>query len=128
MAYEEEFSMNQLLKHLLNSGEFQKHPDKCPNCGLSLREALHIGKFGCSECYDAFSQYVPQVIERVQAGNLEHVGQQPFKSQEKIALKKRIEALEEKLQQLIEVQNFEEAVNVRDEIKVLKEGGDTHVE
>ncbi|MGL6146675.1 MAG: UvrB/UvrC motif-containing protein [Macrococcoides caseolyticum] len=39
-----------------------------------------------------------------------------------------MEALEEKLQQLIEVQNFEEAVNVRDEIKVLKEGGDTHVE
>lgn len=128
MAYEEEFSMNQLLKHLLNSGEFQTKPDKCSNCGLTLREVLHIGKFGCSECYSTFSQYVPQIIERVQAGNLEHVGQKPFKSQEKIALRKRIESLEEKLQQLIEVQNFEEAVHVRDEIKALKESGDTHVE
>lgn len=130
MPYEEEFSMNQLLKHLLNSGEFQAAhtPDKCPNCGLTLREALHIGKFGCHECYNTFSDYVPQVIERVQAGNLQHIGVTPHKSQEKIALKKKIEALEERLQSLVEKQAFEEAVGVRDEIRALKEGGDTHAE
>lgn len=126
MQYEEEFSMNQLLKHLLNSGEFKAAttPEKCPNCGLSLREALHIGKFGCHECYTAFSDYVPQIIERVQAGNLQHIGVTPEKSQEKIVLKKKIEALEAKLKQLVDEQAFEEAVNVRDEIKALKESGD----
>ncbi|WP_414042125.1 UvrB/UvrC motif-containing protein [Macrococcus animalis] len=130
MQYEEEFSMNQLLKHLLNSGEFHAAhtPDKCPNCGLTLREALHIGKFGCHECYNTFSDYVPQVIERVQAGNLQHVGVTPHKSQEKIALKKKIEALENKLKILVDTQAFEEAVVVRDEIRALKEGGDTNVE
>lgn len=121
---EEEFTMNQLLKHLLASGELNQRPEVCPKCGLTLREALHIGKFGCSTCYTTFSAYVPQIVERVQAGNHQHVGQAPLKSAEKIARRKKLEELELKLQQLVEEQAFEEAVIIRDEIKALKEAGD----
>ncbi|GGB11295.1 hypothetical protein ERX37_10245 [Macrococcus hajekii] len=119
---DEEFTMNQLLKHLLR--EEQVEP-VCPNCGLALREALHIGKFGCHTCYETFSDYVPQIVERVQAGNQNHIGQAPLKSAEKIQRKKRIEALELKLQSLVDEQAFEEAVIVRDEIKALKESGES---
>lgn len=118
---EEEFTMNQLLKHLLASGELVQHETTCPNCGLSLREALHIGKFGCATCYETFSGHVPQIVERVQAGNHQHVGRAPKKSAEKLARKKQLEELEARLQQLVEAQAFEEAVVVRDEIKALKE-------
>ncbi|TDM00902.1 UvrB/UvrC motif-containing protein [Macrococcus carouselicus] len=119
---DDEFTMNQLLKHLLR--EEQTEP-VCPDCGLTLREALHIGKFGCHTCYSTFSEYVPQIVERVQAGNHKHVGQAPLKSAEKIQRKKRIEELGVKLQELVEEQAFEEAVIVRDEIKALKERGES---
>lgn len=123
---DEEFTMNQLLKHLLASTNRQERQEACPNCGMTLRESVHIGKFGCSECYEAFSEYVPQIVERVQAGNHEHVGSAPLKSASKINLKRKIEALEVELQQLITEQNFEQAAVIRDEIKVLKESGEPH--
>ncbi|KAA1039417.1 UvrB/UvrC motif-containing protein [Macrococcus equipercicus] len=118
---EEEFTMNQLLKHLLASSELNGRQEPCPNCGLTLRESLHIGKFGCSKCYSTFQAYLPRIVERVQAGNQKHVGKAPLKSAEKIARRKKIEELELKLQELVELQDFEQAVHVRDEIKALKE-------
>ncbi|TDM12036.1 UvrB/UvrC motif-containing protein [Macrococcus lamae] len=118
---EDEFTMNQLLKHLLASGEMTGRQEVCPNCGLTLRESLHIGKFGCNTCYETFEAYLPRIVERVQAGNQKHVGKAPLKSAEKIARKKKIETLEQQLKELVDNQNFEQAVHVRDEIKALKE-------
>ncbi|RXK17721.1 UvrB/UvrC motif-containing protein [Macrococcus sp. DPC7161] len=123
MNQEEEFSMHQILKQLLNNGEIQitNAPVKCPQCELTLREVMHIGKFGCHQCYDTFKEHVPQIVSRVQAGNVTHVGKQPKKSQAKILKKREIERLEQELQILVEQQAFEKAVVIRDQIKALKE-------
>ncbi|MDN6260871.1 MAG: UvrB/UvrC motif-containing protein, partial [Staphylococcus simulans] len=61
------------------------------------------------------------IVRRVQGGQFEHVGKTPVSSQHKLALKKKIEAKNKYLQELIEQQAFEEAAVVRDEIKALQE-------
>ena len=36
------------------NGVYRNSSAKCPNCGMSYDDFRRGGKFGCSECYEAF--------------------------------------------------------------------------
>lgn len=111
--------------------EYQEHQDnfeevafkeekRCPSCHMTLKDIAHVGKFGCANCYATFKDDIIDIVRRVQGGQFEHVGKTPHSSHKKIALKRKIEEKNEYLKKLVEIQDFEEAAIVRDEIKALK--------
>lgn len=88
----------------------------CPQCNITLIEILNLGKVGCGNCYDYFNKELSPVIHAVQAGNLRHQGKSPkvFKQI------KDIKILEEKMNNIIKEEKYEEAAKIRDLIKELK--------
>lgn len=94
---------------------------QCSHCGLTYQEFRNKGKFGCSHCYEAFELYLNPIFKRVHSGNNRHVGKIPKRAGGKLHMQREIEQLKDRLQQLIQSENFEEAAKVRDEIKRLSE-------
>nr|WP_106781884.1 UvrB/UvrC motif-containing protein [Lysinibacillus timonensis] len=89
----------------------------CPSCGFTFRQFLNQGKLGCPQCYETFSNKLPQVLTKIQAGT-KHSGKTPGSSKNRqLQLKKQIETTREQLQLAIVEERFEDAAKLRDEIK-----------
>lgn len=81
------FSINNLLAGLLNmesniqqtkANAFPKTEERrCPHCHRSYKEFVHIGKFGCAECYKTFNEQLNPILKRVHSGNTAHIGKIP---------------------------------------------------
>ncbi|SDJ71341.1 UvrB/UvrC motif-containing protein [Salimicrobium halophilum] len=133
MNYEEEsFSLNDLLSGLFhmegsnNSQVFKESKQaksglQCPTCGLTYQEFTRVGKFGCATCYETFDERLDPILRRVHSGNTRHHGKVPKRIGGDLGVRKDIEKHREKLHQLIQDEEFEEAANIRDEIKKLEE-------
>ena len=93
----------------------------CPLCGANFAHIAQSGKIGCGECYSAFKAELEPTVIKIH-GRAKHIGKVPKNLESKISLKRKLDELNIKLKNLIEVQNFEEAVLVRDEINNLSQG------
>ncbi|MDC3417765.1 UvrB/UvrC motif-containing protein [Aquibacillus salsiterrae] len=138
VSYDEEaYSLHDLLSGLFNfsspsvkQNSFVHTQGKtCEKCGMSYSDFTRIGKFGCAECYHTFEDHLNPIFRRVHSGNTTHHGKIPKRIGVDINLKKTLTGYKEKLQQLIEGEEFEEAAKVRDKIKSLEKdlsrnGGD----
>ena len=132
MAGSNAFSIHNLLSGFLNFEQLsgQRGDDnfpgdiQCPKCGLTYNEFAKVGKFGCAECYDAFSERLDPVLRKVHAGNTAHTGKIPKRTGKTISIKKKIQSLKEELQRLIEKEEFEKAAIIRDNIRALEKGGE----
>ena len=102
---------------------------KCNVCNMSYDEFVTKGKFGCSNCYDVFSEKIDPILKRLH-GNNRHVGRKGkiSKIQESKEINNdetlkncddetKIRNLKNNLKQLIKEEKYEEAAKVRDEIK-----------
>lgn len=105
-------SMNQTIKQ-------QKKLIRCDTCGLTYSQFRKIGRFGCSSCYNHFSDQLDPLLKRVH-GNAVHVGKIPKISGGKIKYKRQIKDLKVELQTKIDHEEFEEAAKLRDEIRSLE--------
>ncbi|TSI10996.1 UvrB/UvrC motif-containing protein [Lysinibacillus sp. BW-2-10] len=90
---------------------------QCPQCGYTFRQFLNEGKLGCSQCYETFSNKLPQVLTKIQAGT-KHIGKSPGRpTNDHTRIKKQIETTREQLLLAISEERFEDAAKLRDEIK-----------
>lgn len=94
---------------------------KCSKCDLTFTEFRRIGKFGCAICYETFSNRLDSVFRRVHSGNTIHHGKIPKRKGGHLHVKKEIDELKKELTQLITDENFEEAAEIRDRIRALRE-------
>ena len=124
---QEPMSIQQFLSQWL-TGESAQHQTRevqtmpeCPGCGLTFQRFLEIGKFGCPTCYDTFRERLPKVFGKLHSGSTTHEGKVPASFNEKVTIKKKIESLRAHMQDAIQVENFEEAAVLRDEIKEWKQ-------
>jgi len=97
-----------------------KTTTKCPNCGLSYEEFGRTGRLGCAECYEAFSKLLMPLIKRVQHAT-QHIGKRPSRLAPALRTGQDVRELENRLQKLIQQEEFEEAARLRDQIKQLEE-------
>lgn len=121
------FSVNDLLSGILkfgnnyelnSSGSFEnKSPIRCEQCSMTIQQFAKVGRFGCVGCYDAFSEQLKPILKRLHGGNLTHNGKIPARIGGDMHIRKQIEVLKNKLQELISREEFEEAALVRDEIR-----------
>jgi len=102
----------------------------CPNCGMSYGDFRKIGRFGCSQCYDAFREQVTPLLKRIH-GTPSHSGKHPgvvvVETPERTASpkasvrpKSELRQLKDRLQKAVQNEEFEEAARLRDKIKELE--------
>lgn len=131
---EEPLSLQQFITNWFGAPvqQFQQkqkqQPISCSNCGFTYRQFLKHGKFGCSECYNAFSEQLPAIFEKLH-GSTTHTATYDIERTNDEKVMQQIEALREDIQQAIAQERFEDAAAIRDQIKALEislQGGASH--
>lgn len=135
------FSINNLLAGLLNMQNsfqptqttqiYQSEPLQCGECSMTYQQFIQIGRFGCAHCYETFSGQIQPILKRLHSGNWTHNGKIPSRIGGSIQIQKNIENLKKKIAELISLEEFEQAAEIRDQIRSLekelnraKEGGE----
>ncbi|KIL37150.1 hypothetical protein SD70_30975 [Gordoniibacillus kamchatkensis] len=119
------FSIHNLLSGLLDFEPSQSqsaakvHKLRCDNCGLTYSQFSKLGRFGCSQCYESFSERLDPLFKRVH-GNIVHTGKVPKRSGSIIQHKREIDRLKREMMSSIEREEFEKAAELRDQIKELE--------
>jgi protein arginine kinase activator len=124
------FSINNLLAGLLNMEPAFKAKAKepvpqekviqCDTCSLTFPQFVKVGRFGCANCYDAFREQLSPVIRRLHSGNSSHNGKIPKRIGGNIQLQRNIASLKKTLSEHIAREEFEKAVELRDQIRTLE--------
>lgn len=125
------FQMGDLMSTLMSSPEKlakgsgeKRLAGKCPECGLTYEEFGKTGRLGCAYCYEAFAKFLMPLIKRVQR-SLQHIGKKPLLSSNMPAPSSSyvtdLKLLQERLKKSIQLEAFEEAAKIRDEIRQLEE-------
>lgn len=86
----------------------------CSVCGIQRREYRKQSRLGCPVCYESFSKELNAAIRDLQRAS-QHVGKVPQKARARLA---RLQ-LEEKLEEAVKAQRYEEAISLRDELRKL---------
>lgn len=94
-------------------------PVQCDSCGMLYSSFKESGRFGCAQCYRTFAVKLRPLLRRIH-GNTRHVGKHPVGDEESVALTREVQQMEDKLQQAIDVENFELAADLRDRIQNLQ--------
>lgn len=118
---EEHFGLADLLAGLADVGTpvqtAEEKKIKCPSCGLTYSDFKKIGKLGCGQCYETFKSYLVPLFKRIHGSDM-HLGKIPHKKKKTPRLKKvDVEELKRRLRRAVELEEFEEAAKLRDEIK-----------
>lgn len=90
----------------------------CEHCGYTEEEFHKTGRLGCSECYNVFVTPKMEILQKIQDAEV-HKGKGP-KNQNKRTLRQSIAQLNKDLLDAIELENYEKAAQLRDELKELK--------
>lgn len=125
------FSISNLLAGLLNIEPhfqakkqqqpfYQQNILQCNHCSMTYQQFIHVGRFGCAHCYESFSEQLKPILKRLHSGNWTHNGKIPKRIGGKMHLRKELEELKQNLKELITQEEFENAANVRDQIRLLE--------
>jgi len=95
---------------------------QCPVCSHSLEEFRIAGKLKCAYCYQTFSRLLEAVLLHYH-GALEHCGLYPL-GYERIPSQREtrqyLDKLEEELQSVLKVENYEAAAIIKRKIDTLR--------
>ncbi len=92
---------------------------KCPNCGFSVDDLNRVRRFGCSKCFDAFRPELELILRGMHQG-MHHIGKVPKGFEEIHARDEKLEELRGRLENAIQSENYEDAAQLRDEIRHLE--------
>jgi protein arginine kinase activator len=92
---------------------------KCPACGITFVEFRNHGRFGCGHDYDAFRPELLTLLESVH-GDTKHTGKTPRRAPRAKTAQTELAQLRQRLQSLVNEENYEEAARIRDRIKELE--------
>ena len=118
------FSLADLLLGLGASQEMEQAAGsgdlKCPHCGFTQADFKKAGRLGCSECYVTFADGLESLLKSMHKG-IKHLGKAPQSLQQSRDLSDKLKSLQKKLDKAVEQEDFEQAAQIRDEIKNTKE-------
>lgn len=91
----------------------------CPNCGFSADDLNRVRRFGCSACFNTFRSELDLILRGMHQG-MQHVGKVPKGFEEIHARDEKLEELRGRLENAIQSENYEDAAQLRDEIRQLE--------
>jgi len=93
----------------------------CKICGATFATIASTGKVGCANCYTTFYRQLYPTLKRIH-GVTHHCGKIPRSAAPRLSAASKIDDLKKQLKSAVEVENFELAAKLRDQINALKEG------
>ncbi len=115
LSKSQKLSPIEILQKLLQEKNGKDEETICPVCYLSLAEFKRNGRFGCSNCLNAFSPYIKNLIKQIHQSD-RHIGRRIEPGENKGI---EIFKLHEELKQALENEAYEEAAKIRDRLKQL---------
>jgi len=119
-----------LLKHELGGDKHIKAEtagEKCEKCGVFEGQIVKQGLLGCGDCYPFFEEKVLPLLRRIH-GSTRHTGKVPERTGGRARLVKEIGNLKSRLKEAVSREDFEQAAQLRDQIRQLEksiiEGGE----
>lgn len=94
----------------------------CAECKQTYHDFRRTGLFGCSHCYQAFSERLEPVFRRVQ-GNVRHKGSPMKARSEQVTerpVQSKLRSLKAQLKSLVKQEAYEEAAKIRDQIRAIE--------
>ncbi|MDX1393435.1 MAG: UvrB/UvrC motif-containing protein [Gemmatimonadota bacterium] len=110
-----------LLAHLGGTQEktFETDAEACEYCGTRARDFRKTGRLGCPQCYAQFGSQLRELLRRVH-GSSQHLGKVYVSSAVDIDdTEVRLATLRRRLERAVEVEDFESAASLRDQIHEL---------
>lgn len=108
------------------SGPLELTSARCEKCGTTWDRLREDGRAGCAYCYEAFEEKLREVMARMQR-EAHHVGKTPRAAQrrrrrlEQLRDKRdhRLQMLQNRLQEAVAEEKYEDAAALRDKIKMV---------
>ncbi|MCK5346370.1 MAG: UvrB/UvrC motif-containing protein [Candidatus Heimdallarchaeota archaeon] len=91
----------------------------CPNCKLTFESFKKNGRLGCAMCYESFKTALLPLIQKVHNAT-HHLGKRPSHLGGSMNMEIEIKELTEKLKNHIGREEYEDAAQIRDKIKMLQ--------
>jgi len=91
---------------------------KCPRCGFTQADFKKSGRLGCPECYKTFAEGLAGLLKTMHKGT-RHTGKAPEALRATRENAGLLKTLQTKLAKAIKDENYEQAAQLRDEIKQL---------
>lgn len=116
------FNLDEFLAGFSEQEKPEKSLEKpaliCSECHLSYEEFGKTGRLGCAHCYVSFFRPLLSLIRRVQRAD-HHEGRKPPSVQRERMVKpiSDLKMLQDRLRKSIQLEEFEEAARIRDEIR-----------
>lgn len=96
----------------------------CEHCGITWAEFRQSGLFGCSGDYVVFEKDLTPLLQRAHEGATHHTGKVPSRAGGTGVPRKRavdLTKLRKDLQRAVEVEDYERAAKLRDQIRQAEE-------
>jgi protein arginine kinase activator len=93
--------------------------EACSFCGITYKQFRQVGRLGCGQCYDTFSDKLETVMTKVHNAN-SHFGKAPLVSADLSDHKLNLRSLRQQLNRALESEDFKSAVTLRDQIRDLE--------
>lgn len=108
------------LKAALKAKETSKSERQtCPYCQITFLEFRNSGRLGCPHDYDVFRDELLPLIENIH-DETRHVGKVPRRAPRSSVRHSEMIELRKRLKQAIEVEDYETAARLRDQLKNLE--------
>ena len=122
--------INELLTQFVmaHSGLQKELNVTCEQCGMSWADFRQQGLFGCEHDYEVFDKDLTPLLQRAHEGATHHVGKIPVRAGATAgaARPKRkfvdIPKLRKELARAVELEDYERAAKIRDQIRQAEEG------
>ncbi len=116
-------NISEFLSNLTAEDELDDKSEniRCSMCGISFNDFKKKGRLGCAKCYDSFKLKLFPIIKKVHGAN-HHKGKIPPSVGEDVIIDKKLTLLRERLKKAIEIEAYEEAAMIRDQIRRLERG------
>ena len=122
--------INELLTNFVmaHSGLQKEQGASCEQCGITWAEFRQQGLFGCEHDYDVFEKDLSPLLMRAHEGATHHVGKSPVRAGSGAAAPKAkrklvdITKLRKELARAVELEDYERAAKLRDQIRQAEEG------
>ncbi len=111
--------INELLTNFvkLHSGASSEADKSCTECGLTFSQLREQSLLGCPLCYEEFEQSLSPLLERVHEGGTQHLGKVPRRAGAAQHRQQELRRLRKRLGEAIETEDFEQAAQLRDQIR-----------
>ena len=92
----------------------------CPQCGISFKQFRVQGRLGCPHDYIAFEAELVPLLENIHGDTPQHCGKAPQRAPDASQRQFKLIRLRNDLRSAVDLEKYEEAAQIRDEISLLE--------